>query len=407
MRRAIARVVVAAALATCTMPVVAQANTLNAAGGVVTSGSISYTSPESVTRACGWFSPFHLVAPAVGAVVSLGGVEYSGNYTVDGTGTTYCPIAGDEEGWITSATVTGTSSLAGSSMSCGPLAGSYLRTPGGLNFSLSGSCTINGVANVGSTTFQFAGAWSPNITVSTSSPGAATSFSALTFSGAMAVTPDPSVGVGVGPPLITGITPTQGSTLGGASVEIRGVGFADGAGSRVRSITFGSATATTYTVINDNLIEVTTPAAPAGSAPVQVTTDGGSSLQTPTYTFIPPPVVTSVAPSSGGDNAAMTIYGSGFFAGGSADAVYDITLQCAACGGAVDWPYCWTTVSDSEIDIPVGCGATPGYDGFSNKTVFDVLVTTNVATSQVNAGDRWTYTKGNGSTLAGVPALPQ
>jgi phospholipase C len=79
------------------------------------------------------------------------------------------------------------------------------------------------------------------------------------------------VGSTGGPPVITSLSPTQGSSTGGDTVTISGSGFAAGA-----KVTFGGLAAAT-TVISSTQISVVTPASPAGSADVTVTNPDGQS----------------------------------------------------------------------------------------------------------------------------------
>lgn len=73
------------------------------------------------------------------------------------------------------------------------------------------------------------------------------------------------------PPVISSISPTQGSSSGGDTVTISGSNFASGA-----KVTFGGAAATA-TVVNSTTIRVTTPASAPGSADVVVTNSDGHS----------------------------------------------------------------------------------------------------------------------------------
>jgi len=367
-------------------PAPASANALNVGGGSF-EGGISYGAPEWPVSFCTQFDTWHLVASSTGALVSLGGAFYPGPLNFSVYGTTLCPGLLTEEGLVGSGTITGTNAFA-STLNCTVVGGFYDRVPAGIAMELDANCSIDGAAVVGATVFRIVGAWYPDVFVNVP-PG----ISGVTIeAGAFVVVPDSSVGLGVGPPLITGISPVSGSTLGGTAVQIRGMGFAGGGGSRVTSIAFGGTVVSpsAYTVIDDNLIDLTTPPRPAGAVQVQVTTDGGSSPLTATYTYLPPPVVTSVSPNVGSGGQPISVFGSGFFGGQSSDQVQAVTFQCGACGSSIGVA-CWTTVSDTEIDIPSYCSPMPDVYHYQNKTIFDVLVTTSVAVSQVNAGDQWEF----------------
>jgi len=367
-------------------PAPVAANALNAGAGSF-SGSIGYGAPEWPVSFCSWFDTWNLSASSTAAMVSLGGAEYPGPLQFDVTGTTLCPDLGVEEGLVGGGTITGVNNLNGS-VDCTVNSGFYDRVPGSIVIELVADCAIDGATVVGSTTFRIIGAWDPWVFVNVP-PG----IDGVTIeSGGFVVLPDSSVGLGVGPPLVTGITPSSGSNLGGTAVQISGMGFADGAGSRVVSITFGSTVVSpsAYRVLDDNLIDLTTPPGANGSVPVQVTTNGGSSPITTTFTYLPPPSVTSVSPNVGAGGGPISVYGSGFFGGQGGDQVQAITFQCGACGSSIGVA-CWNTVSDGEIDIPSYCSPMPAAYNYQNKTTFDVLVTTSVAVSAVNPGDTWEF----------------
>ncbi len=74
-------------------------------------------------------------------------------------------------------------------------------------------------------------------------------------------------------PVVTGVSPSSGSTGGGLSVTITGSGFTGATG-----ISFGSVQATGFTVVNDSTIQVNSPTSPSpGAVNVTVTGPGGVS----------------------------------------------------------------------------------------------------------------------------------
>jgi hypothetical protein len=112
-----------------------------------------------------------------------------------------------------------------------------------------------------------------------------------------------------GPPEVDSLSPTSGPTAGGVSVTITGQ-FLDTA----TSVTFGGVPAT-FTVVNVAQLTAVTPPHAAGVVPVVVHNAIGSSSSLD-YTFAgqSPPVVTGLAPASGGvaGGTAVTITGYGF-----------------------------------------------------------------------------------------------
>ncbi|MGP3967550.1 IPT/TIG domain-containing protein [Streptomyces sp. 6N223] len=108
------------------------------------------------------------------------------------------------------------------------------------------------------------------------------------------------------PPYKTAVTPASGPLSGGTTV-ISGTHF-----STATSVSFGANSAVP-TVVNDSTLNVNVPTATvSGSVPVRVTTIGGTTNGL-TYTYVAPPVVTSMSPTSGPDygGTASTITGTG------------------------------------------------------------------------------------------------
>ncbi|MBN1631018.1 MAG: IPT/TIG domain-containing protein, partial [Thermoleophilia bacterium] len=111
------------------------------------------------------------------------------------------------------------------------------------------------------------------------------------------------------PPVITGVSPACGPAAGGTVVTISGSGF-----SGATAVGFGGVPATTFTVDSANQITATAPPG-AGTVDVTVTTPAGASNANlaDRYRYIPFPVITGLAPSSGSTSGGteVTISGSG------------------------------------------------------------------------------------------------
>ncbi len=133
------------------------------------------------------------------------------------------------------------------------------------------------------------------------------------------------------PPTVSAIEPDSGTTLGGTAVKIKGTGFVAGA-----TVTIGSA-ATSVAVVSSTEITAQTAATTAGTHEVIVTDADGTSTGGPSYTYIAPPTVTAIEPSSGpiAGGTAVKIKGTGFVAGAT------VTIGSAATSVAV--------VSETEI----------------------------------------------------------
>ena len=113
-------------------------------------------------------------------------------------------------------------------------------------------------------------------------------------------------------PSVSSVSPNNGPTAGGTAVTITGTNFAAGA-----TVTIGGAAATNVTVVSGTQITATTPAGSAGAATVTVTVNGQAGSLANAFTYIAPPTVTSVSPSTGpiAGGTAVTITGTNFATG--------------------------------------------------------------------------------------------
>ncbi|GHD83202.1 IPT/TIG domain-containing protein [Salinibacterium amurskyense] len=112
----------------------------------------------------------------------------------------------------------------------------------------------------------------------------------------------------VAPPAVTSISPDEGPLAGGTEVTIIGSGFTGATG-----VTFDGDDGTSFTVVSDTEITVTTPAGSEGTAAVVVQhpigdADGGN------FTYVVTPVVMSMTPLVGPDDGGtlVTLRGTGF-----------------------------------------------------------------------------------------------
>ncbi len=95
-------------------------------------------------------------------------------------------------------------------------------------------------------------------------------------------------------PTVSGVSPDEGSVLGGESVTITGTGFTG-----ATKVTFGGVDGTIDSVDSDAQITATTPANAAGTVDVEVTNVGGTGTQASAYTYIAVPSVTWLDPAYG------------------------------------------------------------------------------------------------------------
>ena len=99
----------------------------------------------------------------------------------------------------------------------------------------------------------------------------------------------------VPPPEVTGISPSSGPMSGGTKVNITGANFAYGV-----TVKIGEDDATDVAVHSSNLITAKTSAGSGGIVDVVVSHPVSQSDTLPAaFTYIPPPIVTSISPASG------------------------------------------------------------------------------------------------------------
>jgi len=167
-------------------------------------------------------------------------------------------------------------------------------------------------------------------------------------------------------PVVTGVSPASGFVVGGATVTITGSDLA-----AATAVNFGG---TPATIISDTATKIvaTSPAEPGGTVDVTVVTPDGTSLTSPAdqFTYIPPPAVTAVSPSSGSTTggAMVTILGTGLG--------YATRVEFG------------NTVATLIIDTPTLIVAT---SPAGTAGTVDVKVVTSVGTSAASPADQFTY----------------
>ncbi|TQF07954.1 cell surface receptor IPT/TIG domain-containing protein [Kitasatospora acidiphila] len=160
------------------------------------------------------------------------------------------------------------------------------------------------------------------------------------------------------PPVVASIAPDQGPASGGNTVTVTGSGF-----SGATAVHFGTAAASSFTVVSATQITATVPAGSPGPAQVTVTAPGGTSSPV-LYYYLSAPQLSAVVPDEGpvAGGTTVTITGSNLL---EATAVH---FGAAASS--------FTVVSATQITatVPAGSGTvlvtvtTPG--GTSNGVAF-------------------------------------
>ncbi|MGE5057516.1 MAG: beta strand repeat-containing protein [Acidobacteriota bacterium] len=209
---------------------------------------------------------------------------------------------------VTFASVTGPApTVTGVTPSSGTTSGGTPVTITGTNFATGATVTVG---NAGATNVvvvsgtQITATTPPGsagaVTVTVSNPGGQTGGLSAAFTY-------------IAPPSVTGVTPNGGPVGGGTAVTIGGTNFASGA-----IVKFGSAQATGVNVVSSTSITATTPPGTAGAVAVLVTnTNGLSGSLANGFTYLAPPTVTGVSPSTGSTlgGTAVTISGTNFASG--------------------------------------------------------------------------------------------
>jgi hypothetical protein len=168
------------------------------------------------------------------------------------------------------------------------------------------------------------------------------------------------------PPFKTGLSATSGPVAGGNTVTLSGVNL-----SSASSVAFG-ANAATPTIINDGSISVAVPAGTAGSVSVTVNTAGGVADGL-SYTYVDPPTVTEISPTSGPTTGGtvLTVTGTAL-----------TTTTSVTIGGT---PADFGVISSTELTVVTPPGAAGAVD---------VVVTTTGGSATAVGG--FTYTAGPG-----------
>ena len=258
---------------------------------------------------------------AAGATVTFGGTAATNVVVVSSTSITATTPAGSA-GAVT-VTVTNSNELSGSlasaftyvvpptvssvSPNTGSTAGGTAVTITGTNFATGATVTFGGTA---ATNVVVVSSTSITATTPAGSAGAVT----VTVTNLGAQSGSLTNGFTyVVVPTVSSVSPKNGPAAGGTAVTITGTNFATGA-----TVTFGGTAATNVVVASSTSITATTPAGSAGAVTVTVTNSNGlSGSLASAFTYIAPPTVSSVAPSSGSTagGTAVTIAGTNFATG--------------------------------------------------------------------------------------------
>lgn len=271
--------------------------------------------------------------------------------TVTGEGGTSEPTVADEYVYVPAPEVTAVEPNHGEAAGGTPvtISGVHLKGTTSVKFGESSATSVEAVSETTVKATAPPGAGKVHITVTT--PGGTS----------------PATGLSeyVYEPTVTAVIPSLGPASGGTAVTITGTGFQEGH----TTVKFGLETASA--VVVNSLTSLTAVSPPgAGTQPVVVVTESGPSSGSATFTYVPAPSVSAVAPTEGPE------------AGGTA-----VTITGANLGGATAVYFGTTPATGFTVLSPTSIVATSP----AGKGKVDVMVTTAGGTSATSAADAFTY----------------
>ena len=172
--------------------------------------------------------------------------------------------------------VTGVAMLDGGTPAAGPIAGGTMVTITGVGF------TNASLVEFGPNAAKNPQVVSDTTIIATSPPSAVGGVDILVtlLSGAKSLPVAEDTFTYLASPLVTGLSPATGSSLGGDQVVISGSGFV-----QVSQVLFGRRPATQFTTISPTTVVVVTPPHGKGSPDVDVVTPGGQSSVTKPFNY--------------------------------------------------------------------------------------------------------------------------
>jgi hypothetical protein len=304
------------------------ATTVSVTNGTSTSGTLPYTYNGVAAPVVSTVSPTN--GPAAGgntAVINGSGFTYATAVTFGSTAATSFTVVsntvidavvppGPSTGGNVSVFITGPSGTSAASATY-TYAAALTPTVTGLSPAsgpVSGGniVAITGSDLNGATAVTFAGDAASSFTILSSTNINAIAPPGTAGTASVVVTTPASASTGfnytyIAPPAPIAVFPATGVTAGGDSVAITGTGLTG-----TTSVNFGTTPATSFTVVSDTEIDAITPAHLVGTVPINITTLSGtdSSLS---FSFQPPPVISSITPTSGPitGSTVVTITGAG------------------------------------------------------------------------------------------------
>ena len=183
----------------------------------------------------------------------------------------------------------------------------------------------------------------------------------------------PAAALAVTRPVVTAVSPANGSTVGGTTVTIRGKHFTVGGKSVVKKVLFGATAATSIKVKSAVLLTARAPRG-TGTVNVRVVAKGGTSAVVKADRFVfkgAMPVVAAVSPAYGPTTGGTTV-----------------TVTGAGFTGATAVTFGSVAATIVKVTATTITAITPKHQGLA----WDVRVTTPGGTSAVaKPGDQFTF----------------
>ena len=326
---------------------------ITAVVGAGKSGSVTVTSPKGIGMLAGfthpgpsitYFNPGY-AGPLSNSTITISGTNFTGATSVAFGGVpaasfsvlsssfiTAVPAANSSSGDVTVTTPLGSDKMAGFVWVQLPTITAITPTSQ-IN---GGMVTITGTNFIGVDSVSFGGVRALNFYASSATTivayvgeGASGNVTVSTVGGSASIG-----GFVYTSPLITSINPKAAAA--GQTVTITGSNL-----NGITAVQFGGVNAASFSVNSSG--KITAVLGTGASGNVSLTGPSGSSSFTG-FTFVPPPVISSITPNQGGGGAVVSIYGS-----------YLATVNAITIGGV---PAVIGSVADNLVTATVGTGAT-------------------------------------------------
>ncbi len=204
-------------------------------------------------------------------------------------------------------------------------------------------------------------------------------------------------------PSITAVSPAAGLPVGATTVTITGTGFTGAS-----AVSFGATAAASYTIASATTITATSPAEPAGTVDVSVTTPAGTSASgsSDRFSFEGVPTVSALSPAAGpvSGGSVVTITGTAFTDtsavsfGSRAASSYSVNSSTSITAVS---PVGSVGVVDVRVTTPAGRSATSVADQFSYQAL-PTVTSLSPAAGSISGGTSVTITGSGFSAASGV-----